>query len=169
MFNFNNNNMIVRIFGEAKSSMPEKKERFLEDFCFDIVATSVEEVAPNVYKYGTGLHFAINDVNLDNTKNNVCVTIRPRSSIWKTGMVLSNSVGTIDQGYRGEVMAVFYHVMPNMPKYEIGDKIGQIHISISPKIFWDKIDRDEFNHICRIEADNDKAFRGELGYGSTGK
>lgn len=26
----------------------------------------------------------------------------------KTGLILSNSPGTIDAGYRGEVMAVFY-------------------------------------------------------------
>ena len=32
----------------------------------------------------------------------------PRSSVHKTGMTLSNGVGVIDSGYRGEVTAVFY-------------------------------------------------------------
>jgi dUTP pyrophosphatase len=33
--------------------------------------------------------------------------IFPRSSIWKTDSRMSNSVGVIDSGYRGEVQAVF--------------------------------------------------------------
>lgn len=33
--------------------------------------------------------------------------IFPRSSIWKTDGRLSNAVGVIDSGYRGEVQAVF--------------------------------------------------------------
>lgn len=33
--------------------------------------------------------------------------IFPRSSIWKTDSRLSNSVGVIDSGYRGEIQAIF--------------------------------------------------------------
>lgn len=29
-----------------------------KDFCYDVVATSCEELAPNVYKYGIGLAFS---------------------------------------------------------------------------------------------------------------
>lgn len=127
---------------------------YLKDFCYDCVATSCEEVAPNVYKYGLGLAFEID--RGDFLKGlNMSIDFRPRSSVWKTGMVLSNSVGTIDEDYHSEVSAVFYHVMPNMPKYEVGDKIGQIKIGITHQIDFEIVDEIKYT--------------GRGGYGSTGK
>lgn len=131
------------------------------DFCYDVVATSCEEIAPNVYRYGTGLAFQIerNDNNIVTTKNmyQLSLDFRPRSSVWKTGMVLSNCVGTIDESYTGEVCAVFYHVMPSMPKYEVGDKIGQIKMGYT----WGL----DFVEVSKL----DETERGANGYGSTGK
>ena len=129
-----------------------------EDFCYDVVATSCEEVAPNVYRYGIGLAFEV-VFNKEEYVEGTCVSVdfRPRSSVWKTGMVLSNCQGTIDELYRGEVMAVFYHVMPNMPKYEVGDKIGQIKLGLTEALKF-------------VETDKlSETSRGEGGYGSTGK
>jgi dUTP pyrophosphatase len=126
-----------------------------DDFCYDLTATSVEEVAPNVYKYGTGI--AIQYAEDVQPYFSAGFDIRPRSSVWKTGMVLSNSVGTVDQGYTGELFLVFYHVMPNMPKYEVGDRIGQIKLSFSATITF--VDVVEF----------EETERGEGGYGSSGK
>lgn len=156
-----------------------------DDFCYDVVATSCEEVAPNVYKYGLGLAFQIerNDFDLYLCKMgeetlsqkddvwiafdgklqiikqplNLSLDFRPRSSVWKTGMSLSNCEGTIDEGYINEVSAVFYHLMPNMPKYEIGDRIGQIKIGVTLPI--------EFVEVDKL----DETSRGMGGFGSTGK
>lgn len=159
-----------------------------DDFCFDCIATSCEEIAPNVYKYGLGLAFEIErgesypilgrgvgkDLNdeKDNdikkfafsicfdyraTPSSLSIDFRPRSSVWKTGMVLSNCTGTVDEGYRGEVSAVFYHVMPNMPKYEVGDKIIQCKLGMT--LPMDFIEVDELTDT----------ERGKGGYGSTGK
>ena len=131
-----------------------------DDFCYDLVATSCEEIAPNVYKYGTGLAFEIVDEKyqeLNRENLNYALTIRPRSSICKTGMVLSNSEGTIDFSYRGEVSAVFYHVMPDMPRYNVGDRIAQLHLDITCKIKFE-----EAGELSSTE-------RGTDGYGSTGK
>ena len=83
--------------------------------------------------------------------------LRPRSSIWKTGMVLSNAVGTIDELYRGEVSAVFYHVFPDMPRYRVGDRIGQIKLGITLPLEFEKVD------------ELGRTLRGDGGYGSTGK
>ena len=134
---------------------------FDSDVCYDVVATSCEEIAPNVYRYGTGLAFQIerNDNNIVTTKNmyQLSLDFRPRSSVWKTGMVLSNCVGTIDESYTGEVSAVFYHVMPSMPKYEVGDKIGQIKMGYT----WGL----DFVEVSEL----DETERGANGYGSTGK
>lgn len=85
-------------------------------------------------------------------------SIRPRSSVWKTGMVLSNCIGTIDEGYTGEISAVFYHVMPNMERYHVGDRIAQLHFDRTDK-YLDFIEVDEL----------DETERGDGGYGSTGK
>lgn len=74
-----------------------------------------------------------------------------------TGMILSNCQGTIDELYRGEVCAVFYHIMTNMPKYEVGDRIGQIKLGYAEQIQFEEVDE-----LSTTE-------RGDGGYGSTGK
>ncbi len=154
------------------AKLPYKK--YDSDFCFDVYATSCEEVAPNVYKYGLGLAFQIergeeevmilgndyhkNKVSVDTSKMPLKfdIDIRPRSSVWKTGMVLSNSVGTLDESYTGEVSAVFYHVLPNMPKYNVGDRIGQCKIGFTLPI--------DFVEVEELEETD----RADGGYGSTG-
>ena len=150
-----------------------------EDFCYDVVATSEQEIAPNVWKYGIGLAFEIegkpDDLVVENEFGkerlripqdrdtmqglcwNVSLDLRPRSSIWKTGMVLSNAVGTIDQLYRGEVSAVFYHVFPGMPRYRVGDRIGQIKLGFTLPIEFEEVD------------ELGRTLRGDGGYGSTGR
>lgn len=128
-----------------------------EDFCYDVVATSCEEVAPNVYKYGIGLAFEIVRDHRFGEEYKLDIDFRPRSSVWKTGMVLSNCEGTIDEIYRGQVFAVFYHVMPNLPRYEVGDKIGQIKLGVTLAIDFEVVDE---------LGDTE---RGVGGYGSTGR
>ena len=161
--------------------LPYKK--YNEDFCYDVVATSCEEIAPNVYKYGLGLAFQIErgleeieaacrflsddstevgyvssrQLDIWRSPINLSIDLRPRSSVWQTGMVLSNCEGTIDESYTGEVSAVFYHIMPNMPKYEVGDRIGQIKIGVTFPI--------EFVEVEEL----DETARGDGGYGSTGR
>lgn len=128
------------------------------DYCYDCVATSCEEIAPNVYKYGLGLAFEIIREDGDDVENLILdIDARPRSSVWKTGMVLSNCTGTIDESYRGEVAAIFYHVMPDMPKYEVGDRVVQISIGITTRIDFEEVDE-----LTETE-------RGVGGFGSTGK
>lgn len=89
---------------------------------------------------------------------NISLDFRPRSSVWKTGMVLSNCEGTLDELYRGEVRAVYYHVLPDMPRYKVGDRIGQIKLGFTLPI--------EFEFVDEIDMNTD---RGTGGFGSTGK
>lgn len=72
-------------------------------------------------------------------------------------MILSNSVGTIDKGYTGEIMAVFHHINKNLPIYKVGDRIGQIHLSMTTPM--------EFAETETLEPTD----RADGGYGSTGK
>lgn len=156
-----------------------------KDFCFDLVAVSEEQIAPNVWKYGFGFGLQLvrdvsecargaimleclvkNEISsyactysLDMTRAdlNLSIDIRPRSSVWKTGMVLSNCVGTVDEGYTNEISAVFYHVLPDMPRYKVGDRIAQMKIGFTLPC-----------EFVEVEDFKDKTDRGLNGYGSTG-
>lgn len=126
------------------------------DFCYDVIAVSEEEIAPNIWKYGLGLAFEI--VKEEQDEMNIAIDFRPRSSVWKTGMILSNCEGTIDELYRGEVMAVFYHLKTDMPRYKVGDRIGQIKLGFTLPM--------EFEEVEELNMNTE---RGTGGFGSTGK
>ena len=79
----------------------------------------------------------------------------PRSSVYKTGQTLTNCVGVIDSGYRGEIM-LKYTLSPYQRDYDIGDRVGQLIIIPYPRI--DFVEVEELT-----ETD-----RGSGGYGSTG-
>jgi len=81
----------------------------------------------------------------------------PRSSSYKTGLLLSNCVGVLDSDYRGSILFVFWDIHYASPPYEVGDRIGQLIIMKIPDIEF--VEADEL-------TDTD---RGAGGYGSTGK
>ena len=93
--------------------------------------------------------------------------IFPRSSNAKKQMLLSNSVGLIDSGYRGEITAKFkmtyseivsgqrYHFFDQ--EYEIGERFAQLMLVRYPFVEFVEVDE-----LTQTE-------RGEGGYGSTGK
>ena len=91
------------------------------------------------------------------SKVKLSIDFRPRSSIWKTGLVLSNCEGTIDEDYRGEVCAYFYEVIKGKEKYKVGDRIGQIKLGFTLPM--------EFEEAEKLS----ETERGEGGFGSTGK
>ena len=143
-----------------------------DDFCYDVYACDCEEVAPNVYKYPLGFALQIDEMErvvlprnpfigifpmFSNDHDTILsIDFRPRSSVWKTGMVLCNSCGTVDRGYTGEVCAFFYHVMPDMPKYEPGDRVAQMKIGFTLPIQFEEVD--DFGYTTE---------RGDKGFGST--
>lgn len=154
------------------AKIPIKKND--SDFCFDLYATSCEEVAPNVYKYGFGIAMQIERgeeevfeignekireyVSVDTSKMPLLfdIDIRPRSSVWKTGLVLSNSIGTVDEGYTGEISAVFYHIVPTQPIYKVGERVAQMKIGFTLPVDFE------------IVKELNETERGACGYGSTG-
>lgn len=81
-----------------------------------------------------------------------------RSSVSKRGIILANSVGIIDSGYRGFLMAAFYNTKKEPVTIESGDRIVQICM---PDLSYD------FN--VQIVESLDHTERGEGGLGSTGK
>ena len=137
--------------------IPEKAHN--SDYCYDCWAVSEEEIAPNVWRYGLGFALQIErDDVLDNNRDEINLDIegRPRSSIWKTGMSLANATATVDENYTGEIMAVFYHILPNMPRYKVGDKILQIVLGATEPMI--------FHEVEELETTD----RGSGGFGSSG-
>ena len=121
----------------------------------DLTATSKEYDHNGNIVYGTGLAFEI-------PKGYVGLLF-PRSSNSKMDLTLSNSVGVLDSGYRGEVMFKFKPLQTDQfgnyisfSEYKTGDRIGQIIIMPYPQI--------EFEEV----TDLSESERGLGGYGSTG-
>lgn len=83
--------------------------------------------------------------------------ILPRSSIGaKTTMRLSNSVGLIDSGYRGELGVLYDNTSDNVASVKKGDRIAQL--LVMPSYRFKAVVKDSLN-------DSD---RGTGGFGSTG-
>lgn len=132
-------------------------KKYQSDFCYDCVAVSEEEIAPNVWKYGLGFALEIERGEITNPHLQLSIDARPRSSVWKTGMVLSNCCGTIDEPYRGEICAVFYHINTTLPRYKVGDRIIQIKLGVAETLKFEETDT-----LSETE-------RGTGGFGSTGR
>lgn len=82
----------------------------------------------------------------------------PRSSVRNQELLLSNSVGVIDSGYRGELQATFKKTNGlDSLKYKVGERGAQIIIMPHPNI-----ELIEFKDLSDSE-------RGDGGFGSTGK
>ena len=123
------------------------------DAGIDLVATEIISKTENQITYGTGLAMEI--------PNGMVGLIFPRSSIRNTNLQLSNSVGVIDAGYRGELQATFNITNPDVVEgfgiYMPGDRIAQIIIVPHPIVQFVEVD----------ELSESK--RGDGGFGSTGK
>jgi len=82
-----------------------------------------------------------------------------RSSVFKYDLILSNAVGVVDSGYRGELQCIF---KPTKNKgdftiYNIGDRVCQIIPYKLPEI--------KFEVVEELSMNNDRGG----GFGSTGK
>jgi len=117
------------------------------DAGMDLVITDIKGENKYDITYGFGISIEI--------PKGFMGLVFPRSSIRKTDLVLSNSVGVIDSGYRGEIQATFKKT--GLSKYEIGDRGAQIIIMPHPIVDFVEVD----------ELTNTE--RGEGGFGSTGK
>lgn len=126
-----------------------------DDACMDVYVHSIEYKDDGRVVYHTGLHFALpEDYEME---------IRPRSSNTKTLAVMQNASGTLDEGYRGELMIVhrdLKDVENPYPYYNIGDRVAQILVRHRERIVWDEVTTKE---------DLGQTERGDGGFQSTGK
>jgi dUTP pyrophosphatase len=115
----------------------------------DLVAISAE-IQDNQVIYGTGIAVEIPE--------GMVGLVFPRSSIRNYDLVLSNSVGVIDSGYRGEIMATFNlkNSWSDDKVYHIGDRIAQLVIMPVPLAQYVEVE------------ELSETSRGTEGHGSTG-
>lgn len=148
------------------------------DAGMDLTATSKSYDEHGNVVYGTGLAFEIPEGYVG--------LLFPRSSNTKKDLLLGNSVGVLDSGYRGEVVFKFkpsvvyadyttkgeelYSLTSDLidiptldggdiphEQYEVGDRIGQIIVMPYPQVNF-------------IEVDTlQESERGEGGFGSSGQ
>jgi len=119
------------------------------DAGLDITATNVVTATEAQITYGTGLAIEI--------PSGYVGLLFPRSSIRGTCLSLSNSVGVIDSGYRGEIRVTFNKVIKHGSSYNMGERIAQLIIMPYPHIVLEETD------------DLSSTERGVNGFGSTGK
>ena len=88
---------------------------------------------------------------------NVSYMLVPRSSISKTPLRMCNSIGLIDAGYRGEIMAAVDNVKTVSHEIKTGERLFQLVALDGSKISFSLVDE-----LTSSE-------RGDGGFGSTGK
>jgi len=122
-----------------------------DDAGLDLTAISMSRDEHGNITYGTGLAIEI--------PQGYVGLIYPRSSNSKTDLYLTNHVGVIDSGYRGEIMFKYRPIngILNAKIYHVGDRVGQLIIMPYPQI--ELVESDELTD----------SERGDGGFGSTGK
>ena len=127
---------IKKLFGQAVIPSYSKEG----DAGMDLVAISKSYDRDGNIVYDTGLAFQIplGFVGL----------LFPRSSNAKKELLLSNSVGVVDSGYRGSVILKFKPSITygtkdknilGFDEYQIGDKIAQLMIIPYPQIEFEEV------------------------------
>lgn len=173
---------VVKMYPDVK--LPWKDPKNLNNFCYDVYAYSdgepvyneeTGEMLPNVVRYHTGLKMQlVRDselINVFGTIDDIAMSTssydfktskfildidgRSRSSIYKTGLILCNCTATLDEPYTGEIMFNFYNIIPSLPNYKKGDRIGQIKLGMTLPF--------EFEIVDSLE----KTDRDEKGFGSS--
>lgn len=113
------------------------------------IDTEVSEDGRLVLVYHTGLSIEIPEGHMG--------LLFPRSSIGKKSLALTNSVGIVDSGYRGEICAKFVTITNAIPAiYREGERFAQLVIMPYPEVTIEEV------------KELSTSDRGENGFGSTG-
>lgn len=121
------------------------------DAGFDLTAISMEydqKTDTVVYEFGLSIQVPKGHFGM----------IVPRSSIYKTNMMLSNHCGIIDSGYTGPIKAIFrtFPTYKNEP-YKVGDRVAQLILVPYYEPSLEEVD------------ELDETERGDGGFGHSGR
>ena len=130
--------------------------------CYDLYATERNII----FKEETGIMYVVYNTGIAiELPEGYDALIFPRSSIRDKMLILANSVGYIDNDYRGEITASFKYDINSLGRsndlidsiYQVGDRIAQIRLIKKDEFVWEEVE------------ELSKTTRGEGGHGSTGK
>jgi len=135
------------LFSLEEGALPPFKKR-VSDSGFDLHLIKLLKKEGNLYFFDTGVRVA--------PPAGFYFDLVPRSSIFKSGFVLANSVGIIDMTYRGTIKVPLVKVDPSKPDPELPWRAVQL----IPRRFY-PLEPKQVASLNRTE-------RGEGGFGSTG-
>lgn len=146
----NNDNIIpdIKIYKTDTNAIIPFKNRE-SDAGYDITIIKKTKVLNNkTTLYDTGIKMKI--------PNGYYVEIVPRSSLSKSGYMLANSVGIIDQSYRGNIFVALTKIVEESPDLEMPFKCCQMIIR-----------KQIYGTITEKFSEFEKTDRGNGGFGST--
>jgi dUTP pyrophosphatase len=144
-----NNSLIVKVKKLSDNAVIPSYSK-VGDAGMDLTITREIENTTFDVSYGFGISMEI--------PKNFVGLVFPRSSVRNQDLMLSNCVGVIDSGYRGELQATFKKTNGlDSIKYKVGDRGAQIVILPYPQVKM--VESDELSDT----------ERGTSGFGSTGQ
>lgn len=130
----------------------ELKKAYSGDAGLDLISVVDLEVQTGVVEsIPTGISVAI--------PTGHCGFVLPRSSLGAKGLIIPNSPGLIDSGYRGEIKVLIFNLKDKVYKINAGDKIAQLVILRQEEIIT--------TEVTNLPESQDG--RGVGGFGSSGK
>ena len=134
----------------ADAFLPEYAHGPEEDAGLDLRASADAVLAPGEPQaVGTGLAIEL--------PPGFEAQVRPRSGLaLKHAITLPNSPGTIDPGYRGEILVILLNLGREPHRIARGERIAQLVVARYERVEWEESELGQTN-------------RGEGGFGSSGR
>jgi deoxyuridine 5'-triphosphate nucleotidohydrolase len=151
----------IKVFKVDERAVAPSKSRY-SDSGYDLtIISEYKRLTSNTVIYDTGIQLEI--------PNGYYVEIVPRSSISRSGYILANNVGIIDQGYRGNLYIALTKINEEAPELSMPWKCCQM---IVKKQVYSRL---EVAAIVGVAASNvatpaiENSSRGTGAFGSTGE
>ena len=120
------------------------------DAGFDVtIIRKIRDINSTTALYGTG-------IKVQPSKPGFYFEMFARSSLVKSGYIITNSVGIIDEGYIGELMVSLTKVAPEAPDIQLPARVAQLIV------------KDNWLPEVEVVDSLDDTERGENGWGSSG-
>jgi deoxyuridine 5'-triphosphate nucleotidohydrolase len=141
---------LIFIREDPNSIIPTKAH--YSDAGYDLtIIKKVKDVGDKISMYDTGISL--------NIPLGYYVEIHPRSSLAKSGYILSNNTGIIDVSYVGSLFITLTRVDDSIPKFELPFKCCQLILK-----------KMEYCHLVEgLKKDKKETARGSGGFGSSDK
>jgi dUTP pyrophosphatase len=145
------NSMKIRLNKlSPEATLPEYAHGPKEDAAMDLRSIATVVLAPGIPQaVPTGIAIEL--------PSGYEAQVRPRSGLaLKHAIIVANSPGTIDPGYRGEIRVILLNAGSSDYKIEKGDRIAQLVVARYEPVEWE-------------EGELSETVRGAGGFGSSGR